>query len=304
MGVLEFEFQWEHVFSNVLKGIALPMVLVLENTCDSRKFSYQVRGDEAIFLGEGDLHDDSVDGFEKSNSSVADFESLLLEHAYMPEAEANLCAYKVTFFPSSSFKKHYVDNKPEAYRGIVIGVFLFIVGIFWCYDTLIERRQGRVIDAAAKSDAIVRSLFPSNIRDQLYEQAQTHKKPDGKEAWKNPAATGPERGVIETPKNMLRSFIRSPDEPANNGEKDTRHSAPIADLYPHTTVLFADICTSVMRLDSMYYRNKNVVLGNSLPLCCCDPAGFTAWSSEREPSQVFTLLESIYRQMDRAAKKL
>ena len=33
-------------------------------------------------------------------------------------------------------------------------------------------------------------------------------------------------------------------------------------------------------------------------------SGFTAWSSEREPSQVFTLLESIYRQMDRAAKKL
>lgn len=33
-------------------------------------------------------------------------------------------------------------------------------------------------------------------------------------------------------------------------------------------------------------------------------SGFTAWSSEREPSQVFKLLESIYQQMDRAAKKL
>lgn len=32
-------------------------------------------------------------------------------------------------------------------------------------------------------------------------------------------------------------------------------------------------------------------------------AGFTAWSSEREPSQVFTLLENIYAVMDKLAKK-
>ena len=34
-----------------------------------------------------------------------------------------------------------------------------------------------------------------------------------------------------------------------------------------------------------------------------DIAGFTAWSSEREPSQVFTLLESMFGVMDKAAQK-
>jgi class 3 adenylate cyclase len=48
---------------------------------------------------------------------------------------------------------------------------------------------------------------------------------------------------------------------------------PIAELFPNTTVLFADI------------------------------AGFTAWSSAREPSQVFTLLETLYRTFDKAAKR-
>ena len=43
---------------------------------------------------------------------------------------------------------------------------------------------------------------------------------------------------------------------------------PIADLFPDTTIMFADIC------------------------------GFTAWSSVREPSQVFTLLETVYRAFD------
>ncbi|GKY99150.1 hypothetical protein MPSEU_000870500 [Mayamaea pseudoterrestris] len=48
---------------------------------------------------------------------------------------------------------------------------------------------------------------------------------------------------------------------------------PIADLFSEATVLFADI------------------------------SGFTAWSSQREPAQVFTLLETLYRAFDEIAKK-
>lgn len=50
-------------------------------------------------------------------------------------------------------------------------------------------------------------------------------------------------------------------------------SKPLADLFPSATIMFADI------------------------------AGFTAWSSVREPSMVFTLLESIYSAFDLLAKK-
>jgi class 3 adenylate cyclase len=35
-----------------------------------------------------------------------------------------------------------------------------------------------------------------------------------------------------------------------------------------------------------------------------DISGFTAWSSERQPSQVFQLLESIYQSFDNIAKKM
>jgi class 3 adenylate cyclase len=34
-----------------------------------------------------------------------------------------------------------------------------------------------------------------------------------------------------------------------------------------------------------------------------DIAGFTAWSSVREPSQVFVLLETVYRAFDHIAKR-
>ena len=61
-------------------------------------------------------------------------------------------------------------------------------------------------------------------------------------------------------------------ESAGQGENGF-DSKPIADLFPYTTVMFADI------------------------------VGFTAWSSVREPSQVFTLLESVFRSFDRLARR-
>ena len=65
----------------------------------------------------------------------------------------------------------------------------------------------------------------------------------------------------------LKSFL--------NGGSDIgmQHDQPIADLFPYCTVMFADI------------------------------AGFTAWSSAREPAQVFVLLQSIYQSFDLIAKK-
>lgn len=63
-------------------------------------------------------------------------------------------------------------------------------------------------------------------------------------------------------------------EDATNGDGKKTRSKPIADLFPEATVYFADI------------------------------AGFTAWSSSRDPvPQVSTLLETIYGEFDAIAKR-
>ena len=54
---------------------------------------------------------------------------------------------------------------------------------------------------------------------------------------------------------------------------ELQEDLPIADLFQDTTVLFADL------------------------------VGFTAWSSTREPTQVFSLLEALYGAFDRIAKR-
>jgi class 3 adenylate cyclase len=219
----------------------------------------------AAFLGAGDLHDDDVDGYESTASSYASFAAIFDEHGKTPVSPESACNFKISVYATPAFKSEYLTEEPDIYRWIVLGVFLTMVMIFVFYDCLVERRQSRVIDAAERSDAIVRSLFPTAVRDRLYEDAK--KKEDEAKAADSSV-------FLETNKRRMKNFMNEgPGDPsqASNG---SRRSDPIADLFPNTTVLFADI------------------------------SGFTAWSSEREPSQVFTLLETIYHAMDKAAKKL
>jgi class 3 adenylate cyclase len=74
----------------------------------------------------------------------------------------------------------------------------------------------------------------------------------------------------DTPNSRLRSFLSDGNAKTLSENKD---SSPIADLFPDVTVMFADI------------------------------AGFTSWSSTREPTQVFILLETLYSKFDAIAKR-
>ena len=77
-------------------------------------------------------------------------------------------------------------------------------------------------------------------------------------------------GFQDRLRNKKSSTVPRTDKVGTNNDDwgDT-----IADLFPSCTVLFADI------------------------------AGFTAWSSTREPSQVFTLLQNLYQAFDKVAAR-
>jgi class 3 adenylate cyclase len=68
--------------------------------------------------------------------------------------------------------------------------------------------------------------------------------------------------------NQLKSFLSNGDK--TGVESTNQH---LADLFPNCTVLF------------------------------CDIVGFTAWSSSRQPDQVFILLQTIYNAYDQIAKR-
>jgi hypothetical protein len=115
------------------------------------------------------------------------------------------------------------------------------------------------------SNAIVSSLFPEAVKKRLMETQAKEQLSDD-----------------TLPKGKLKAFLKDGSNHVNavvweNGGSDdftVKNAKQIAELFPDTTIMFADI------------------------------AGFTAWASSREPSHVFTLLETLYGAFDRQARKM
>jgi class 3 adenylate cyclase len=132
------------------------------------------------------------------------------------------------------------------YAAVVAFTFVLVAAVFYIYDLLVQQRNEKIVVTAARSNAIVSSMFPDAIRDRLLQQNEAKSK-----------------------QGHLKSFLVNSEDEKNGN----RSSKPLADLFLETTVLFADIC------------------------------GFTAWSSVRDPTQVFSLLEGVYKEFDNIANR-
>lgn len=160
----------------------------------------------------------------------------------------------------------YTSSNPVYFTIGAVLIFCFTSAVFLLYDWMVERRQKKLMSTAVRTNAIVSSLFPSVVRDRIYPTDESGKANDKKTVFK-----------LATTKSRLKAFL-SDGTSYHSEETDALSSAqpttsPIAELFPDATVMFADI------------------------------AGFTAWSSIRDPAQVFTLLETLYGAFDTIARK-
>lgn len=186
------------------------------------------------------------------------------------------CEYTLYVYASNQYKQAETSTLPIVFTAIVSATFLVVVLTFIVYDVFVQKRNSKVVNAAARSNAILSSLFPSNVRDRLIADTEAAAAAAANSKSNSMMNGGTASNQAASGKSRLRTFLDS-DSPA--GLKDHGDEAlgyegkPIADLFPETSVMFADI------------------------------AGFTAWSSVREPAQVFTLLETLYRSFDEIAKR-
>jgi hypothetical protein len=260
VGAVVAVLPWDIYFQNLLHDGANGLVCVVRDTCGD-VFSYRIDGPRATFLGNGDHHDSEYNSLEFAVpfAPFVDFSD-----ADDDSVDAH-CEYSLHIYPTQDLEDEYHTNRPAVFTSVVVLVFLFTSLVFMTYDFLVQRRQVKVHTAAVKSNAIVSSLFPAKIRDRLFQQQ--HEKDKKVSRKKN-------GGLDAKTSNFRQDDDQAQTEDgANNSSPDMYDTKPIADLFPNTTVMFADL------------------------------AGFTAWSSVREPSQVFILLETVYRAFDMMAKR-
>eukprot|EP00977_Amphora_coffeiformis_P000685 scaffold149_cov179-Amphora_coffeaeformis.AAC.8 len=242
---------WDFYLSNLLPEGVNGVYAVLSNSC-AQTVTYSINGPVATYRGEGDLHDTSFDSLK---------ESLVFE-GFGNSAEAvrriGQCDYILNLYPSSEFRNEYDNTRAIVFTVILGAVFVATGIIFLVFVVLVQQRQNKVVATATKTNAIVESLFPGTVRDRIMKdvEAQANRDADlvtglGKYGKRNGKKDDePEQRSLENDVNLVYG------------------SKPIAAL---VEVLLGGVILTL------------------LVMLLCD-VGFTAWSSMREPQQVFMLL--------------
>lgn len=184
------------------------------------------------------------------------------------------CLYRFLVYPTQGLMDEHTSTQPLLFAFIVALIFVFTSTVFIVYDCTVIRRQRIITERAIKTNAIVASFFPDAVRDRMMMNAQ-------------------EQGVL------LKKIGQSHN--ATGHSAGYENTNPIADFFPSCTILFADIAGET-------FFSFFVVAAKDAPppilIIACMCSGFTAWSSEREPTQVFQLLERTFHDFDQAAKRV
>lgn len=214
VAILTGLLQWGDYLKGILTSSAQPVHAVLENTCDGA-FTYLINGPNVMYEGPGNRADRIYDDIAKSLE--LDGDALIFEKDTLDlRVDLETCPYTITVYPTVENDEHYNDNFPWIITGTVAAVFLFTAGVFLMYDNMVERRQRRIMDTAKRSTAIVSSIFPKNVRDQMM------------------------GAKIQGNATKLRSIANSTQRNVDHDSVDHESevfgaSQPIADLFPECT---------------------------------------------------------------------
>ena len=253
VGFVVIVFHWSSFVDSLVSVDTEGIDLVISDSCGS-VYTYYLAGGEFELRGSGDMHDTKYDHLRSTT---------LLEVEEQFDHLHETCTYVLDIYPSSELEDQYVSNHPLLYALVVPAIFSLTAIIFMFYDWAVKRRKEKITLTAKKTEAIISSIFPKNVRARLLEHDNIS----------DPVDQGKHRPVYRT--RSLYSIKTETEDADNVKEQNKRNmlSKPIADLFLDATVMFADI------------------------------DGFNAWSSTRQPSQVFELLEGMYGAFDGIARR-
>lgn len=294
VAIFELDYEFGPLFTSVLPSNSNRLVCVVRNTCN-QVFTFEVTGETATYMGPEDLHDENFDHMMVS-ALLTDFQKTTSTIYNGPPINEDFCPWVLEVYGTQDMHDAHITSQPVYYMCAALGIFLFTCLTFCVYDCLVEFRQRKVSKLARRSEKIVSSLFPKHFREKLYVSEKKKEKAKAEEkrsslgfgmqssnharkstAWRASQTSNPVHDFLAggSLHSKGATSLHSKGKPESHPDLDDSiaNSPPMAELYPDCTVFFADI------------------------------AGFTAWSSARSPTEVFTLLETIYGAFDGLAAK-
>jgi hypothetical protein len=239
VAMLALSIYWRDMLQNILPTGADGVDVVFSGEC-SPSFTYRINGPTTTYRGSGDLHEPAYSHMGTS-ANLFNLPGSGRSYSGLPISQ-DYCPYTLTVYPSAVMQGHYTTQTPMLFTIAAVMIFLFTSAVFVLYDIMVERRQKLVLSTAAKSSAIVSSLFPSNVRAELMKEQEQKER---------------ERVLLESPKRRLKTFLLEDENTARDAAasptKALYASKPLAELYAETTVFFGDIAGFTAW--SMYYRS-------------------------------------------------
>lgn len=124
-----------------------------------------------FITGKSDLHDSRYDYTRRTIPFNVFGSSPQAAKAYDGPEEFRPCEYTLNLYASDLFKEAYESARTEIFMVVLAGVFIGTAFVFFVYVTYVQRRQKKIMDTAIRTSAVVSSLFPSNVRDRILDDA-------------------------------------------------------------------------------------------------------------------------------------
>ena len=210
--------------ANILPEPAVGVYVVL--TCDRDVVTYRLDGAKVQYMGKGDLHDTQYD--ELVVETLFDMEETVElgevghdshdgheHHDHKGHGQHMEMEFEMRIYPSTELQSKFQTNKPIFFTAVVVAIFALTSLMFLVYDLLVQRRQKRVLTSALRSNAIVSSLFPEQVKERLMDEGRS--------------TSVVKKGAASAFKNG--QFLPPESAPTNIS------SRPIADLFPNASCL-------------------------------------------------------------------
>jgi class 3 adenylate cyclase len=215
VGAVVFVIFLRELIKDILPSNSRGLLVVMEHSCgNGQAFTYQLDGPNAIYLGAGDLHDTKYDslGYSLTFGELMDTTTTGRDSSYTGiPLDDDYCTKTVKIYPSQTLEDDHKTSNPIIFTVITAAIFIFTSLVFMTYDSMVSHRQKIVMNRALASGAIVSSLFPEKVRNQLYQEKQE------------------EHQNESNVKNVLS---------IGGGAKSSK---PLADVFEETTIYFADL---------------------------------------------------------------
>ena len=151
---------WDNSLLGLLPPEIRGLYVVIENTCD-QQYTFVLNGPDATFLGEGDHHDPSYDYMHKRVT----FRPRQTHPEY--DTIAGHCIYSMNIYASGEFEGIWDDNTSVVFAAVVATTFFIVTLVFFIYDIMVQLRNNKLVERAARTTAIVSNLFPGQFRDEM-----------------------------------------------------------------------------------------------------------------------------------------